>query len=107
MVAITPRGELLTFAVRVQPRASRSGVRGEVDGALRVALAALPVDGAANDELIRFLARLLGVAPRRITILQGLHSRSKTVAVEGLSLEVLSGLLAKATNDQQPAALDR
>jgi uncharacterized protein (TIGR00251 family) len=67
----------LTFAVRVVPRASRSEVAGEHDGALRVRVAAPPVDGAANEELIRTLARALRVPARDVRIMSG-HEDTKT-----------------------------
>jgi uncharacterized protein len=71
----------LVFAVRVVPRASRSGVAGEHDGALRVRVAAPPVDGAANEELARTLARALGVAARDVEITGGHSSKLKQVRV--------------------------
>jgi hypothetical protein len=55
--------------------------------AIRVRLAAPPVDGAANEELIRFLAGQLGVARSRVTIVSGLSGRRKVVTVEGLGAE--------------------
>ena len=76
-----PAGTLLH--VHVQPRASRTEVRGMHDGAVKVRLRAPPVDGAANDELVRFLAERLGVARRDITIVAGATGRRKTVRVTG------------------------
>ena len=57
--------------VRVIPRAGRSGIAGLRDGALLVRLAAAPVDGAANDELIALIARALHIPKRDITIVSG------------------------------------
>jgi uncharacterized protein len=73
----------VTFRVRVAPRASRTAAAGEHDGALKLRVAAPPVDGAANEELTRFLARALGVAPREVEILSGHSSRTKLVRVRG------------------------
>ena len=73
----------VTFGVRVVPRASRSCVAGEHDGALRVRVAAPPVEGAANEELVRFLARALGVPPRAVEIVSGHTSKTKRVRVHG------------------------
>lgn len=73
------------FHVWVQPRASRTELAGSRDGALRVRIAAPPVDGAANAELVRFLARRLRVPRGNIAIVAGEGSRSKRVVVEGLS----------------------
>lgn len=66
------------------PRAGRSAFSGLRDGALLVRLAAAPVDGAANDELIALLARALKVPKRDIAIVSGERSRTKRVRVSGL-----------------------
>ncbi len=82
-LATTEQDGAYLFEVRVQPRASRDRVVGLHGGALKVALCAPPVDGAANDALCRFLARALGVPRRAVTIVRGQRSRDKTVRVEG------------------------
>ena len=82
----------VTFDVRVVPRASRTAVAGEHDGALRVRVAAPPVEGAANEELLRFLARELGVPVRAVEIISGHASKSKRVRVAGASVERLINL---------------
>jgi uncharacterized protein (TIGR00251 family) len=79
----------LIFKVRVVPRASRSELVGEYDGALRVRIAAPPVDGAANDELVRLLARVFGVPRKAIDITGGHASKLKTVCVAGGRASVL------------------
>lgn len=78
-------GGAVVFSVRVAPRASRSAVLGVHDGALKVALTAPPVEGAANAALIAFLAKLLDVAKRDVVIEQGEASRSKRVRVMGVT----------------------
>ncbi|MGE3491014.1 MAG: DUF167 domain-containing protein [Vicinamibacterales bacterium] len=70
--------------VRVIPRAGRSGITGIRDGALRVRLAAAPVDGAANAELIAVLADALHLPKRSIQIVNGERSRTKRVRVDGM-----------------------
>jgi uncharacterized protein (TIGR00251 family) len=70
-----------------KPRASRSSVLGEKDGALVVALAAPPVDGAANEELLKLLARTFEVPRRAITLVSGQKGRHKRVEIAGLTLE--------------------
>ena len=71
--------------VRVIPRAGKPGVAGERDGRVLIRLSAPPVDGAANDALIALLAKLF-VRPRRsIRIVAGEKSRTKRVAVDGLT----------------------
>ena len=65
--------------MRVKPRASKSRVLGEKEGLLEVAVAAPPVDGAANDELVRTLADHFGVAKSTLEVVSGHASRLKTV----------------------------
>lgn len=70
--------------MRVAPRAGRSGIAGVRDGALLVRLAAAPVDGAANAELIAVLAGALDLPKRSIRIVSGDRSRAKRVHVDGM-----------------------
>lgn len=87
MISSTSGGVLI--AVRVVPRAGRSGVAGTRDGALLVRLRAAPVEGAANAELIEVIARTLDVPKRRVTIVGGERSRSKRVRVDGVTEELV------------------
>jgi uncharacterized protein (TIGR00251 family) len=73
------------FSVRVQPRASRSEVVGIYGDALKVRLTSPPVDGAANDELVKFLAHVFAVGRRDVRILAGESSRSKIVEIDGIT----------------------
>jgi uncharacterized protein len=70
--------------LHVQPGASRSEFAGEHGGRLKVRLAAPPVDGKANAELIDFLARHYGVAKRNVRITAGVTSRRKRVEITGI-----------------------
>jgi uncharacterized protein (TIGR00251 family) len=72
------------LVVHVVPRAHTTGVVGRHGGALKIRLAAPPVDGAANDELIRFFAERLSVPRSAVTISAGHTSRRKTVTVSGI-----------------------
>jgi hypothetical protein len=92
MLRYTETDGALTFAVRVVPRASRSEIVGEHDGALRVRVAAPPVEGAANVELARLLARALGVPARAVEITSGHASKTKLVRVAGANRERLLSL---------------
>lgn len=75
-------GGRLRFHVRLSPRASRNAVAGWTgDGVLKVAITAPPVDDAANIELMRFLARLLGARKSEVMIVSGHHSRKKRIEV--------------------------
>ena len=73
------------FAVHVQPRAKRTEVTGLHGAAVKIRLAAPPVDGAANDALRRFLAERLCVPRASVHVVAGLSSRDKLVEVDGLS----------------------
>lgn len=77
----TPEG--VRLRLRIQPRASRTEVAGLHGDRLRIRLAAAPVDGAANEELVRFLAEVLGVPRRAVEVTAGHGSRQKTVTVAG------------------------
>jgi len=83
MINYTEKDGTLIFKVRVVPRASRSELVGEHDGALRVRIAAPPIDGAANDELVRLLARVFAVPRSAIDITAGHAAKLKTVCVAG------------------------
>jgi len=85
----------LSFTVRVVPRASTSQIVGEHDGALRVRIAAPPVDGAANAELISTLAKAFKVPRSAVEITTGHSSKLKHVSVIGVSHEALLGVLQK------------
>jgi uncharacterized protein len=84
-VAVTSIRDGVRFSVRVQPRASNNEVAGVYGTALKVRLKAPPVDGAANDALLAFLAGTLGVARRSVRIISGESSRSKIVEVDGVT----------------------
>jgi hypothetical protein len=83
-----------TIAVRVAPRASRTELAGRHGDALKIRLAAPPVDGAANAELIRLVARLVGVARSDVSIIRGGQSRDKLVLVAGVDAWQLRSVLA-------------
>lgn len=79
----------VSFAVKAVPRASRSGVVGEQDGALKVRLAAPPVDGEANAELIRVLADFFNVSRSQVSVVAGHSSKNKIVRISGITVEAL------------------
>ena len=79
----------LIFTVRVVPRASRSEIVGEHDGALKVRLAAPPVDGAANEELIKTLAKVFNVSKSSVEILSGETSKTKQIKIKNATGEQL------------------
>jgi uncharacterized protein len=80
------------FAVRVIPRARSESIDGEFQGALKIRLAAPPVDDRANEALRRFLAKRLNVSPSAVRILAGHKSRTKRVEVQGVSAAQVQSL---------------
>ncbi|HMA39060.1 MAG TPA: DUF167 domain-containing protein [Gemmatimonadales bacterium] len=81
---MTQTGQLVLHVV---PRAKVTEVAGRHGDAIRVRLAAPPVDGAANEELVRFLAERLDVPRSAVAIVRGASARRKTVAVDGVTTE--------------------
>ncbi len=83
----------IVFSVCVVPRASRSEFVGELGGAVKVRVASPPVDGAANAELVKLLAKLFGIARSDIEIISGQSSRSKRIRLTGVTAEQLKSVL--------------
>jgi uncharacterized protein (TIGR00251 family) len=82
---VTPGAAGARLRLRVQPRASRDEVAGVAGDAIRVRLTAPPVEGAANEALVRFLADRLHVARSAVALVSGHTSRIKVVEVSGLA----------------------
>ena len=80
-------GSEAKISLRVYPGAARSEVVGFSDGVLQVRVAAPPVKGQANKELIAFLSKALAVGKGALTIVKGHTSRNKVIAIDGLSQE--------------------
>ena len=85
---------MITFDVRVIPRARKTECAGFRDDLLVVRVAAPPVDGAANDALIEFFASALHVPRRAVRIMSGDRGRRKRVSVDGASYDQLRALTA-------------
>lgn len=79
------------IAVRVQPNAGQSKVTGFKDGVWQVRVAAPPVEGRANEELVRLLSDILRVSKSSVIIERGLTGRNKLVAVAGLEQDEVVG----------------
>ncbi len=84
------------FGVRAQPRARTSRISALRDGELVVQVAAPPVDGAANAELVACLARILAIPKRDVEVVRGESARSKLVEVRGISVEDARSRIASA-----------
>jgi len=93
---ITEHAGAVTFDVKVQPRASREKVVGIEGDRLKIALTAPPVDGAANEALVAFLATALGVGRRDVEILRGQTGRLKTIRVRGVGRDAVERILPPA-----------
>jgi len=85
--------------VVVAPRASRTEIAGEHGDALKIRLAAPPVDGAANDELVAFLADRLGIPRAAIRIAAGASGRRKSLRIEGVSPDQAASRLTPRLRD--------
>ena len=83
--AVTTGNGAVRFKVHVQPRASKTGIAGIHGTALKVRLHAPPVDGAANEALIEFLAKRLRISKRSVRIVAGQTSREKLLEIDGVS----------------------
>ncbi len=89
MLHFTEKDGAIIFTVRVVPRASKSEIVGNFDGALKIRIASPPVDGAANAELIKFLARNFDVSKSAVEIITGQTSKTKLIKIYGLDAEKL------------------
>jgi uncharacterized protein (TIGR00251 family) len=87
VVELIEKGGAVSFKVRVQPRASRTEIAGEHKEAIKLRIAAPPVDGKANEECCRFLAKLLGVSASSVEIVSGDSSRDKVIRIRNSSVE--------------------
>jgi len=85
-VPIHPTPQGVRIELHVQPRASRTEIAGMHGDALKLRIASPPIDGAANDEIIRFLAARLALPRRAVIITGGASGRRKVVAVEGVTV---------------------
>jgi uncharacterized protein len=84
-VSLSEKKGAARFEVHAKPRARKSRILGWREGRLEVSLAAAPVDGAANAELIAVLAKALGVPKSAVALVHGQGGRTKLIEVHGLS----------------------
>jgi uncharacterized protein (TIGR00251 family) len=91
-VQITEKDGTLSFAVRVQPRASRDEIAGEWQDGLKIRLTAPPVDDRANEALRRLLAARLKVPLAAVRIVAGERSRSKRIEIRGVTRAMILAL---------------
>jgi uncharacterized protein len=89
------QGEDWLLAVRVQPRSSRAKIIGMHGELLKIALTSPPVDGAANRALCQLIAKELGVAKGRVSIIRGEKAREKHLCVHSVNQEVVREFCAR------------
>lgn len=97
MIKISEQNDGVVFTVRVVPRASRSEMIGEYDGALKVRIASPPVDGAANAELIRLLAKQFSISRSYVVIIGGQTSKTKQIRMTGITAAQITSVLKAKT----------
>ncbi len=95
MLEIQERDGAAIFPVRVQPRASKDEIAGEMSGALKVRLRAPAVEDRANEALVEFLAQLLKTPKSAVRILSGDRSRTKRIEIRGVTGQQIQALLAQ------------
>jgi uncharacterized protein len=95
MLEVEERAGAVTFSTRVQPRASKDEIAGEMSGALKVRLRAPAVEDRANEALVEFLAQLLKRPRSAVRILSGERSRTKRIEIHGVTRQQILALLAQ------------
>ncbi len=86
--------EQTKLAVQVQPNASQNEVLGFKQGVLHIRVAAPPIRGKANQELIKYLSDILGITKSQVTIQKGTTSKRKLISIGGLNQDQVMGKLA-------------
>src|SRR5262249_45025577 len=81
------------FAVKVQPRASKTELAGKLGDAYKLRLAAPPVDGKANEACVQFFAERFRRPRSAVRIVKGLTSRTKTIEIEGVEMNEVERVL--------------
>ncbi len=94
MINFTEKDGTVIFTICVVPRASKSEIVGEFEGNLRVRISAPPVDGAANEEVVRLLAKTFGIAKGNVSIVAGQTSKTKRIRITGVTAAQLQKILA-------------
>ena len=95
LISVRESADGVTFAVHVQPRASKCGVTGIVNGAVKIRLTSPPVDGAANEQCIKLFAELLKVRRQDVVIVTGESSRHKVIRISGITARQLQEIMAE------------
>ena len=95
MPVISEKDGAVRISVHVQPRASRTEVVGEHGNSIKLRVAAPPVDGEANHEVVRFFAKLLQLPIAAVNVVSGQSSRRKIIEIAGVSAEAVQRKLER------------
>ena len=93
MLKIREVENYVTFSVRVQPRSSKNEICGIYGDAMKIKLTSPPVEGEANEGLIKFLSDILKISKGQIEIISGHKSRTKSIKIIGVTKEKVADLL--------------
>jgi uncharacterized protein (TIGR00251 family) len=93
MIELREKNGCAVFAVKAQPRSSKSRICGIYNGGLKVNLKAAPVDDAANRECCELFSKVFHIPPSRVHIIAGSSSRTKSVMLEGITAEAAAKIL--------------
>lgn len=96
MIPYSINGDQVLFRVHVVPGSSRSEIAGTHNDSLRVRIAARPVEGAANEELILTLAKTFRVSKSSVRIISGARGRAKQVSIDGEPETIVEVLASKS-----------
>jgi uncharacterized protein len=87
------------ISLHVQPKASKTRIVGLYDGCVKIAVAAPPVEGKANKAVVAFVAKILGVPARDVSVKSGSQSKRKLLAVKALDVSEIHSMIEKVLTD--------
>jgi uncharacterized protein len=90
---LSVQDDAVLLSIKVQPRAKRNELAGLLGSELKVRVTAPPVDSAANEAVLEFLAETLGIPPRQVTLVRGRTSTHKMIRIDGLAADAVSARL--------------
>jgi uncharacterized protein (TIGR00251 family) len=93
MIDVTSKGDVCSFGVSVKTSSKNERIVGADNGLLKIEVSAPPVEGKANGAVTKLIARSLDIAPSRVSIVAGLKSKKKRIAVSGIDPEAVQRLV--------------
>jgi uncharacterized protein len=103
MLDIREHSDGVSFPVSVHPRSKKNAILGVHDGALKIAIAALPQEGAANEACRKFLSKILGISKSNIEIIKGWSSHRKIMRCRGINRAALDDLVSTVSQGENSA----